>query len=218
MRPLNKWATFGASIPVALSSGVVYCFSVWSEELKEAYGLTQSQLQLIGAAANMGGLLAILAGLLYDALIDWHQLGPRLVLVLGSALNLGGYLFIWAAVTQCVAASGSGRGWWVPAGPCCHPLPNPSHPLSQPSHPLPLPLPRPRPQPPTPSVQQDIAALLAIAGHLGAGLLGQQLERRRGARHQRPQPAAAPGDGGGHHEVLRRAVGLRLHGAVSGRV
>lgn len=99
MRPVNKWSTFAASLPIGLSSGIVYCFSIWSADLKAAYHLDQGQLQLVGAAANIGGLAAIFAGLLYDALQDWHQLGPRLVLLLGMVTNLGGYLGLWAVVT-----------------------------------------------------------------------------------------------------------------------
>lgn len=99
MRPINKWATFAASLPLGLSSGIIYCFSIWAEDLKRAYGFSQSELQGVAAAANMGGVGAILAGLLYDALQDWHQLGPRLVLAIGTVFNFVGYILLWAVIT-----------------------------------------------------------------------------------------------------------------------
>lgn len=103
MRHVNKWATFASSIPVALSSGVVYCFSIWGADLKEEYGLTQTQLNLVGSAANVGGFTSILAGLVYDALQDYHALGPRLTLLLGGAVNAAGYMALYGAAHRWVA-------------------------------------------------------------------------------------------------------------------
>lgn len=47
--------TFTASIAVALCCGLTYAFSIWSGALKNAYNLNQSQLELVAAAANVGG-------------------------------------------------------------------------------------------------------------------------------------------------------------------
>ena len=52
---LNKWITFTASIAVALCCGLPYAFSIWSGALKNAYNLDQQQLELVAAAANVGG-------------------------------------------------------------------------------------------------------------------------------------------------------------------
>ncbi len=52
---LNKWVTFTASIAVALCCGLTYAFSIWSGALKTAYDLNQAQLDLVAAAANVGG-------------------------------------------------------------------------------------------------------------------------------------------------------------------
>ena len=52
---LNKWITFTASIAVALCCGLTYAFSIWSGALKNAYYLNQAELELVAAAANVGG-------------------------------------------------------------------------------------------------------------------------------------------------------------------
>ena len=51
----SKWWALTASLPVALSSGLTYTFSVWSDVIRERYGLSQEQLEGIGSAANLGG-------------------------------------------------------------------------------------------------------------------------------------------------------------------
>ena len=52
---VGKFYTLTASLPIALSSGLTYTFSVWSDVIRERYGLSQEQLQGIGSAANLGG-------------------------------------------------------------------------------------------------------------------------------------------------------------------
>lgn len=102
---INKYATFAASIPVALSGGLAYCFGIWSPSLKAAYHLKQSELELIGAWHNFGGYSSIVSGLVYDALEHRHHVGPRLSLALGAITNSLGFLGLWAAVTRRFVAS-----------------------------------------------------------------------------------------------------------------
>lgn len=68
-------------------------------ELKDAYGLRQDQLELIAAAANAGGYFSIAAGFLYDALLPFKKVGPRLTLGIGLVVNAAGYVGLWAALT-----------------------------------------------------------------------------------------------------------------------
>ncbi|KAK9815489.1 hypothetical protein WJX72_004521 [[Myrmecia] bisecta] len=102
---INKWVTFTASLFAELTAGVTYCFSLYSDALKEEFGYSQAQIQGIASACNFGSYLAILSGVFYDALADQHQLGPRLTLALGLLLNLGGYLALYAATVRMFVAS-----------------------------------------------------------------------------------------------------------------
>ncbi len=52
---VNKFYTFVACMPLMLSSGTTYSFGVWSETMKEAYGLDQTHIQVnIHSAARSG--------------------------------------------------------------------------------------------------------------------------------------------------------------------
>ena len=102
---INKYATFAASMPVALSGGLAYCFGIWSPSLKAAYHLKQSELEAIGAWHNLGGYSSIISGLVYDALEHRHHVGPRLSLALGAITNALGFMGLWAAITRRFVAS-----------------------------------------------------------------------------------------------------------------
>ena len=41
-------------------------FGIWSDAIKKQYNLSQLQVAGIGTAGNIGGYMAIFAGLLYD--------------------------------------------------------------------------------------------------------------------------------------------------------
>ncbi|CAL5228367.1 g11486 [Coccomyxa viridis] len=96
-RYVNKWHTLTASILLQLSAGLGYCFSLYSSQIKEHFGYSQEEIQGIGSAANLGGYLSIVSGLLYDATSDHHRWGPRATLLVGAVLNTVGYLALWAS-------------------------------------------------------------------------------------------------------------------------
>ena len=98
---VNKWTTFAFSIVAQNNAGLAYVFSLYSDQIKQRFGLHQNQvLQCTGAAVcdacraptpgafhlqvealasacNFGGYLSIFSGLVYDALGHRHGLGPR---------------------------------------------------------------------------------------------------------------------------------------------
>lgn len=76
---VNKWSTFSVSVICNCSAGLAYCFSLYSNELKNAFGYDQTQIQAVGSATNLGGYLSILSGLFYDHWLSHPRLGPRLV-------------------------------------------------------------------------------------------------------------------------------------------
>ena len=74
---VNKWAGFSVSVVCTISAGLAYCFSLYSNQLKEAFGYDQKQIQAIGSATNLGGYASIISGLVYDSMLDWDGRGPR---------------------------------------------------------------------------------------------------------------------------------------------
>ncbi len=61
------------------SAGLSYSFSVYAPTIKDALGLSQTQLATVGSAVNLGGYFAIMSGSVYDSLKEHHCLGPRCV-------------------------------------------------------------------------------------------------------------------------------------------
>ncbi len=74
---VNKWAGFSVSVVCTCSAGLAYCFSLYSNQLKEAFGYDQRQIQAIGSATNLGGYASIISGLVYDSMLGWDGRGPR---------------------------------------------------------------------------------------------------------------------------------------------
>lgn len=74
---VNKWYTFAVSIVCNCSAGLAYCFSLYSNDLKQAFGYDQSQIQAVGSAINLGGYLSVLSGFFYDYWLAYDRLGPR---------------------------------------------------------------------------------------------------------------------------------------------
>ena len=117
---VNKWAGFSVSVLCTCSAGLAYCFSLYSNQLKEAFGYDQRQIQAIGSATKLVGYASIISGLVYDSMLGWDGLGPRQVmtgskapvlmhgvphqqepcrvtLLIGVAVNVTGWVLLWAA-------------------------------------------------------------------------------------------------------------------------
>lgn len=56
-----------------LSAGLAYTFSIYSEALKSRFGISQTQLGGLGTACNLGGYLALPAGLVFDGLKCYNR-------------------------------------------------------------------------------------------------------------------------------------------------
>ncbi|CAK0787583.1 hypothetical protein CVIRNUC_010805 [Coccomyxa viridis] len=92
---INRWITLSASALLQCSAGVSYCFSIYSDQLKDALGYNQAQIQ--GLASPLVALLVVgwLPGFTYDALKGYRHIGPRLVLCWGLLEHVCGYLGLW---------------------------------------------------------------------------------------------------------------------------
>ncbi|DBA71966.1 TPA: hypothetical protein ACH3X2_010713 [Trebouxia sp. C0005] len=101
---VNKWAGFSVSVVCTCSAGLAYCFSLYSNQLKEAFGYDQRQIQAIGSATNLGGYASIISGLVYDSMLGWDGRGPRITLLIGVIVNIFGWVSLWAAAKGLIPA------------------------------------------------------------------------------------------------------------------
>lgn len=76
---VNKWIVLSACIFVQFTSGLAYCFSLFSDALKIKFNLTQTQIETIGSMINCGGYSTVIAGLFYDAVgrLSANRWAPR---------------------------------------------------------------------------------------------------------------------------------------------
>eukprot|EP00127_Corallochytrium_limacisporum_P005741 Clim_evm120s210 gene=Clim_evmTU120s210 len=79
------WVSFINAGMLMLCAGSPYSFSVYSHQLKELTGISESQLELLGSMGHAGLYFGVTMGLLYD------YTGPAVTGFLGGILLLLGY-------------------------------------------------------------------------------------------------------------------------------
>jgi MFS family permease len=89
----SRWATLAAALLVESVCGMFYAFSLYSPNLKHAFGLNEYQIDLIGSMGNLGGNLGLHLGLFYKAF------GPRGTCILAVFLGTPAWLLLWACLT-----------------------------------------------------------------------------------------------------------------------
>ena len=89
----NAWAVFAAATLVQSCSGLAYSFGVYSDDLRTVYP-SQSAVDLLGTAKDVGTYFGVAGGVLYDAF------GARATLLAGALIHLAGYLGVWATLTR----------------------------------------------------------------------------------------------------------------------
>ncbi|CAD6269470.1 unnamed protein product [Miscanthus lutarioriparius] len=75
------------------TAGATYTFAIYSKDIKSTLGYTQEQLNTVGFFKDVGGNIGIHAGLIAELAPPW------LVLAVGAAVSLGGYLMLYLSVT-----------------------------------------------------------------------------------------------------------------------
>ncbi|KAH1066726.1 hypothetical protein J1N35_031713 [Gossypium stocksii] len=83
-----------ASFLIMAGAGATYLFGTYSSEIKTTLGYGQTTINLLGFSKDLGGNIGVLSGLVAEVTPTWF------VLLLGAALNFGGYFMIWLAVTE----------------------------------------------------------------------------------------------------------------------
>jgi MFS family permease len=88
----SPWASLSAGVLLMLSAGTMYGFASWANNVFSiGLGLSQTEVNAIGAAANAGAWSSVLTGFFFD------RFGPRWGGVLAGTLILIGYGSAWLA-------------------------------------------------------------------------------------------------------------------------
>ncbi|KAK9061564.1 hypothetical protein SSX86_018746 [Deinandra increscens subsp. villosa] len=90
----GRWFSLFASLLVMTGAGANYLFGIYSKDIKSSLAYDQTTLNLLGFFKDLGANVGVPSGLVAELTPTWF------VLLLGSALNFGGYLMIWLAVTD----------------------------------------------------------------------------------------------------------------------
>ncbi|CAN6280629.1 unnamed protein product [Urochloa humidicola] len=90
----GRWfALLGASLAVAAGGGGAYVFADYSSAVKASLGYNDKALRELGFWKNLGTSLGIFPGVINEVAPAW------VVLVLGAAMNLVGYLMMYLGVS-----------------------------------------------------------------------------------------------------------------------
>ncbi|KAF0908899.1 hypothetical protein E2562_030201 [Oryza meyeriana var. granulata] len=95
---VGRWFTVFASLLILTASGATYIFSIYSRALKESLGYDQRTLNTVSFFKDLGANLGVLSGLINEVTPPW------VVLAIGAAMNLSGYLMVYLAVAGRTAA------------------------------------------------------------------------------------------------------------------
>ncbi|KAF0914490.1 hypothetical protein E2562_028969 [Oryza meyeriana var. granulata] len=95
----GRWFMAYGSFLIMSAAGATYIFAIYSKDIKATLGYTQEQLNTVGFFKDVGANVGIHAGLVAEVTPPW------LVLAIGAAMNLGGYLMLYLSVTGRVRAT-----------------------------------------------------------------------------------------------------------------
>ncbi|KAF8763073.1 hypothetical protein HU200_008924 [Digitaria exilis] len=89
----GRWLMAYGSFLIMSAAGATYIFAIYSKDIKSTLGYTQEQLNTVGFFKDVGANIGIHAGLIAEITPPW------VVLAVGAAMNLGGYLMLYLSVT-----------------------------------------------------------------------------------------------------------------------
>ncbi|KAL5057151.1 hypothetical protein RYX36_028755 [Vicia faba] len=89
----SRWFVFVGAMWLQSWAGIGYLFGSISPVIKSSLGYNQKQLAMLGVAKDLGDCVGFLTGILCEVLPIWGAL------LVGAALNLFGYGWLWLIVT-----------------------------------------------------------------------------------------------------------------------
>ncbi|XP_072986700.1 protein NUCLEAR FUSION DEFECTIVE 4-like [Typha latifolia] len=89
----GRWFMVFASFLIMAAAGATYIFSIYSKDIKSSLGYNQQTLNTLSFYKDLGANVGILSGLINEVTPPW------VVLAMGAAMNLFGYIMIYLAIT-----------------------------------------------------------------------------------------------------------------------
>ncbi len=93
----SPWVSLAAGFLLQFLAGTPYLFGVYAGDLRSLFGVSQSQVQLLGTLLNIGTWVGFTGGFLLD------RIGRVYTLVLGSCLMYLGYFILYCAAAGVAA-------------------------------------------------------------------------------------------------------------------
>ena len=114
---VSRWVVLVASLAAEICGGAMYAFGVYSEQLRITLSYSQTQLQSLALASNIGSFCNIPSGIVQD------RCGTRITVLCGVAVNFAGYFLLWLVATERMQVQfpfvfaisvmwGNGSGWF----------------------------------------------------------------------------------------------------------
>ncbi|KAJ1701166.1 hypothetical protein LUZ63_000945 [Rhynchospora breviuscula] len=94
----SRWFMVFACLLIMAAAGATYIFSIYSKDIKKELGYNQQTLNTLSFFKDVGTNVGILSGLINEVTPPW------VVLAIGAAMNLFGYIMIYLAITGHIAA------------------------------------------------------------------------------------------------------------------
>uniref|UniRef100_A0A0E0KKA1 Nodulin-like domain-containing protein n=1 Tax=Oryza punctata TaxID=4537 RepID=A0A0E0KKA1_ORYPU len=89
---LGRWFMVFACLLILSASGATYIFGIYSKVLKSSLGYDQRTLNTLSFFKDLGANVGVISGLINEVTPPW------VVLAMGAAMNLVGYLMVYLAV------------------------------------------------------------------------------------------------------------------------
>ncbi|KAL5209938.1 hypothetical protein ABZP36_005561 [Zizania latifolia] len=89
---LGRWFMVFACLLILSASGATYIFAIYSKVLKSSLGYDQRTLNTLSFFKDLGANVGVISGLINEVTPPW------VVLAMGAAMNLVGYLMIYLAI------------------------------------------------------------------------------------------------------------------------
>ena len=87
----GRWVVLAAAVVVEAASGMFYAFGLYSQRMKDQFGLTATQVDLYGSFGNIGGNFGMHLGFFY------RRFGPPATMALAAVLGCAGWAMLWAS-------------------------------------------------------------------------------------------------------------------------
>lgn len=93
----GRWFSVFAGLIMMIGNGTTYVFPTYSKVIKTQFDYSQTQINTLGFAKDLGSNIGIIAGLLAEVTPTW------VLFIIGAFQNFTGFFLIWLSITARIA-------------------------------------------------------------------------------------------------------------------